>query len=187
MKTRGNKILALVMAVGMLASMSCTAFAATDIGTAGGAGDSEVLLTVEEGAMFNVTVPMNLAISVDKNGDVTVADNAKVVNLSHGQVQVTNVEIAGANGWSTVDFDTDMTKEKVGTKKLGFKINNDVTTSDGSLSFTQANFPVMDGANDSDSDEMAITYDAKLPAQKTAIEGSKVADVTFTVDWYEAE
>lgn len=187
MKTRLNKVLALAMAVGMLASMSCTAMAATDIGTAGGAGDSEVLLTVEEGALFDVTVPMNLAISVDKNGNVTTASNAKIVNNSHGQVQVTNVAIAGANDWSTVDFATDMTKEKVGTKKLGFKINGDVTGSDGSLSFTQANFPVMDGANDGDTDEMAITYDAKLPAQKTAITGSKVADVTFTVDWYEAE
>lgn len=185
MKTR-SKLLALALAVGMVASMSCTAFAA-DIATAGGTGSSDVLLTVADGATFNVTVPMNLPISVASDGTVTVATDAKVINNSHGQVQVTNVEIAGANDWTTVDFATDMTKEKVGTKKLGFKINNDVTGEDGSLGFTQANFPVMDGVNDSDSDEMAITYDAKLPAQKTALAGTKVADVTFTVDWYEAE
>ena len=185
MKTLTKKVLSSVLAVAAVATMGINAFAA-DVTTAGGDGKSDVLLTAE-GATFSVTVPMNLSVSVDADGEVTVANDVKIINNSHGQVQVTNVTIAGANDWATVDYATDMTKEKVGAKKIGFLINNDTTTGADAISFTQDNFPVMDGKNDSDSDELPITYNAKLPAQKTAINGDKVADVTFTIGWYETD
>lgn len=180
-----KKLVALFMAVAMVATMGVQAFAA-DIDTAGGTGSSDVLLTAENGTTFSVTVPIAFPISVDGANEVTTADNLKIVNNSAGPVQVTNVTVTGANEWGTVDYTTDMTEKPVGSKKFGFKLNGDTTGLDGSLSFTQDNFPVLKGANaDDDLDELPLTYDAVVATQKAAIDGEKIADVVFTIEWYE--
>ena len=41
----------------------------------------------------------------------------------------------------------------------------------------------MDGANATNTDELAITYDAKVPAQATELNGAVVANVVFTIGW----
>ena len=180
-----KKLVALFMAVAMVATMGVQAFAA-DIDTAGGTGSSDVLLTAENGTTFSVTVPIAFPISVDGANEVTTADNLKIVNNSAGPVQVTNVTVTGANEWGVTKFDADMTKMEVGAKMFGFKLNGDQTDTDGNLSFTQDNFPVINGANiNDDEDELPLTYDAVVATQKAAIDGEKIADVVFTIEWYE--
>lgn len=179
-----NKIAGVLAGMMLLAGMAAPVMA-VDVTTAGTAGNADVVLTVEA-ATFSVTVPMNLPITVDALGNVTTATDAKIINKSHGAVAVKNLEISPAAGWEVVGFDTDMTKEKVGSQKLGAKLNKEVTDNTGAISFNALNFPKMDGMNDTDTDELGITYDAKLPAQKTAITaGTKVADMIFTIGWDE--
>lgn len=178
-----KKALALIMAVAMITSMSSTVFA-EEITTDGGESAVPVPLTAEA-ATFSVTVPVSLPISVDAAGVVTVSNETKIVNNSYGAVKVTDMTIAAQNSWATVDFDTaNMAAEKVGSKKLAMVINNQKTTgADKLTTFSEANFPRLEGVNDTDSDELPIVYDAKVPAQATALTDETVANVTFVIGW----
>lgn len=185
-----NKILALILALTMALSLCCTAFAdltvvdGEEITTDGGTGSVPVELEAEA-ARFSVTVPSVLPIDVDADGVVSVANNAKIVNESAGAVKVTNLTITGINGWETADFDTvNMATEKVGSKKVAMVVNNHKTTgATWTTPFVESEFPVMAGMNDTDSDELVITYDAKVPAQATSLTDVAVASIVFTVGW----
>lgn len=184
MKTGLKKLLSLMMALAMVASLGVTASAA-DITSAGDTGDTPVTLEAA-GASFRCALPLSLPVAIDSEGVVTVADDCKIINYSHGQVNVKNVSIA-SNDWTIVDYAKDMTKVKVGTKEFGFKLQNEVTGADGALSFDAANWTVLDGANDGDTDELVLVYDMNCAAQATAIEaGTQVATVTFEIGFYEA-
>ena len=177
-----TKILSGVLTLAMVAAMAVPTFAA-DITTDGGNSSVPVELTAEA-ATFSVTVPTALPIDVAADGTVTVANDVYIVNNSHGAVKVTNMTIAGADGWTIVDWDSaNMAAEKVGATKVAMTINTDKTTGADAITFTEANFPKMDGANDGDTDQMLITYDAKVPAQATELTDLTVANVVFTVGW----
>ena len=179
-----RKILSLFLAMTMVCSLSMSVMA-TDITTDGGNSEVPVELTAEA-ATFSVTVPTALPIDVAADGTVTTADDAKIVNNSHGAVMVTNMTIVGADNWEILDWDTaDMSSEKVGSAKVAMIINNEKTTADDTITFNQANFPKLDGTSDAIStDELAIVYDAKVPAQASAISDLTVANVVFTIGWY---
>ena len=181
MKTM-KTFLAMVMALSMVACMATTAFAAdlsafdgagVKIDATDGAGEVPVKLYAE-GTTFSVTVPTSLPVSVDANGAVTVATDAKIINNSFGAVKVTDLKVAATGGWALVDYDS-------------ADINGEKTTGADAISFTAGNWNRMEGKNATDSDELAITYNAKVPAQSAAINGSTVANVTFTVAWDLAE
>ncbi len=161
-----------------------TAFAG-DINVAGSETSVPIPLTAEA-ALFSVTIPTQLPISVNSAGVVTTSTTAKIVNNSAGAVKVTNLTVQGLNGWSTVDYDsTDMSDKKVNSKEIALEVNSDKTTGSNTISFTSSNFPNLDGSNVTSSDELAITYNAKLPAQSSALSNAQVANVLFTVGWYE--
>lgn len=97
MKTM-KTFLAMVMALSMVACMATTAFAAdlsafdgagVKIDATDGAGEVPVKLYAE-GTTFSVTVPTSLPVSVDANGAVTVATDAKIINNSFGAVSGNN-------------------------------------------------------------------------------------------------
>lgn len=181
MKTR--KALALVLALVMAVSMMTVGATAAEVTTAGSTGEVPVKLTVS-GATFSVTVPTELPISVSADGTYTYATDAKIVNNSNGQVKVSNVAVSGVGDWEIVGYDAaDMTKEKVGAHKIALQINAEKTTADDTITFDAANWAVMDGVNDSDSDELPITYAAKVAPQAEEITGEAVVSVVFTVAW----
>ena len=181
-----KKIMRQVMSLGIATSTLLGAnFAAfANITTDGGTGSAVVELTAEA-PTFSVTVPTSLTVDIDGMGNVTVANNAKIVNDSYGAVKVTDVTVIGGDEWTAVDYETDMSKEIVGKKIFGFNINDSATNAGGDFVFDQASFPVIDGRNDTDSDELAVSYDVKLPAQRDAVAGANIATVTFTIGWYE--
>ncbi|MGN0181411.1 MAG: hypothetical protein ACI4DP_03225 [Candidatus Ornithomonoglobus sp.] len=184
---RSKKILSGLLAAMSAMSVAGAAFAAdVEITTAGGSGQTEVILTVEEPAALSVTVPMALPLTVDSAGVVTVATDAYITNNSNGQVYVTDVTIEGANSWEVVDYTTDMAKEAVGSKKFGFELMGDVTGVDGTLGFKQTSYAVMNGKSvTDDSNKINLEYDAVLPAQSRVIDGETIANITFTVDWFD--
>lgn len=97
---------------------------------------------------------------------------------------MTDLSISGVNGWSIVDYDSmDVASEKVNAKRVAMMINGDKTTGADAISFTSANYPRMDGANASSSDELPITYSAKVPAQSAVMSGVTIANVIFVVGW----
>ena len=177
-----NKVLSIVLALVLVTAMVIPVCAAS-ITTDGGSSTVPVELTVTT-ATFSVTGPTALPVTVDGTGTVTTADNVYIENNSHGAVKVTNMTIEGVGDWVICNYDsTDMTKEKAGAKKIAMMINGDKTTADDTITFTPANFPKMDGANDSDTDKLKITYSAKLPAQITEITKETIANVVFVVGW----
>ena len=179
-----KKVLSLFLALTMLSSASISVMA-TDIAVDGGNSKVPVELTCEA-ATFSVTVPTALPLDVAADGTVTVADDAKIINNSHGAVIVTNMTIAGKDNWEVLDWDSaDMTREKVGSTKVAMVINNEKTTADDTITFNQSNFPKLDGKNEAlNTDELSIVYDAKVPAQAASISDLTVANVVFTIGWF---
>ena len=177
-----KKFIATILSVLLMMSL-CLSAAAADIYEPDDAAQVPVTLTVTP-ATFNVTVPTYLPISVDGYGDVTTASNVKIINNGHGSVKVTNMTVTPTGGWSIVSYDdTDMTYERVGTKKIALWINGEYTQEDGSISFHAGNFPVISGVNTSASDELDIIYDAMVPAQTNALMSVTAATVIFTIGW----
>jgi hypothetical protein len=76
-----------------------------------------------------------------------------------------------------------MATEEIDTKKVAMVINNDKTIGENNITFTESNFPSMDGINSSDSDELPIVYDAKVPVQSAVLNDYDIAQVVFTVGW----
>ena len=173
-------------------SMAMLMAAATIMGAAAPAAlaatsDSSQTTPVQltsEAAVFDVTVPTALPVSITAAGVVTTATDCKIINNSWGAIKVAGLAITGQNSWATTDYDTaNMAAEKVNTKKVAMTINGDKTTGTNKISFTQTNFPKLDGVNATASDELAINYAAKVPAQAAALTGANIANVVFTIAW----
>lgn len=179
-----KNVVSLAMVCVMVLGLGITSLAAPVIESSGGTGNSAVEVSVEV-PTFSVTVPTNLAVNMDKDGMVSTADNAKIINNSHGAVKVNNVEIEAVESeeWTMVSFQTDMTKVKADSKQMGFMINDCETDAEGQIAFDAAKFPKLDGENTSDSDELSIDYDAVLSPSSETITDKKIADVIFTIGW----
>ena len=105
-----KKIISIVLALSVLFAMSVTASAA-DVESNGGSGSTPVYLSsTEDGTIggkpsataMSVTVPTALPMAMSQNGDVTCADNCKIINNSYGAVRVKSVTITTARLSSAV-------------------------------------------------------------------------------------
>ena len=129
-----KKIISLVLAICMLASLAISASAANTVDASGGTGTSSVTLSsTADGSIggdpaatkMSVTVPTVLPIAVGTDGTVSTATDAKIVNNSFGAVKVNSVSIEAAQGWNLTAFGDKATlaKEKVDSNKFGFSIS----------------------------------------------------------------
>lgn len=146
-------------------------------------GDRNAVVELNTEALtFDVTVPTSLPIHVSASGEVTTADDVKIINNSHGAVTVSNVTLHSHGDWSAVDTETDLSDTPVGTKQYSMTINNETTTEAGAITFDQENWPSIYGANDSDTDELPIIYSAAVAPQTDTV-NTDVAEVVFTIGW----
>ena len=167
-----KKALSLIMALSMLFSLSPFAYADYS---------SPVQLTAEA-AIFNVEVPTGLPVSVSDHGVITTATNAAITNKSSGPIYIAGLSVTGNDGWVTTDYDTTvMSAQKVDTHKVAMTINGSKTTGPDTVNFAATGFGNIDGAGGT----CAISYDAKLPAQSTAIANADIMNVMFTIAWNE--
>lgn len=173
------------MALALVLICSCvTPAMAAEIGTAGSTGTTPVVLTVQP-AVFSVTVPTALPVTMTEDGEIEVADNAKIINNSVGAVVVENVEIAAAGDWELIAFDTDRATLLVDAHQIGIELNGSKTDADGKYTFVADDWDIMaakDGA-EGGPDEFVFTYDAILPIQTAEMTEAQVANVVFTIDW----
>jgi len=170
-----KKLLAVLLTLTLISANLVVAFAA-DTSTV------PVNLTVEP-QIFSITVPTVLLITQTSTGEVQVADNVVITNNSAGPVKITDISTTGVNGWSTVDYDgLDVKSAKVGIKNVGFlfKIGGTETKTTGAdLNNFASSVSITKGQS------IPIIYDAKLPAQSTALVNTQVAEVVFTFGWDE--
>lgn len=172
-----------LLALTLVLAMCVLPVVAADITTANTSGSSSVLLDVEE-PVFSITVPTALPVHMDADGVVTTSTDLKILNNSHGMVKVTALEINPTSGWTIVDYDTDMRTQIMNSNKIGFTLNGDTTADDGTISYTDANWPAIAAATtEGVAGELAISYSAVVSGSTKAINAATVATVVFTVNW----
>ena len=198
-----KKIISLVLAICMMASLAIGASAANTVDTSGGTGTSSVTLSsTADGSLggdpaatkMSVTVPTVLPIAVGTDGSVATASDAKIVNNSFDAVKVNSVSIEAAQGWNLTAFGDKATlaKEKVDSNKFGFSISlgngaAQVTDNKNASKQTLLDAAVegcfMSGVGDTSANSIGIAYDAIVTPVSEAVTNTAIASVLFIIAW----
>ena len=198
-----KKIVSLVLAVCLMASLAISASAANTVDASGGTGTSSVTLSsTADGSIggdpaatkMSVTIPTVLPIAVGTDGSVSTATDVKIVNNSFGAGKVANVSIEAAQGWNLTAFGDKATlaKEKVDSNKFGFQIalgNGEKKLTDGKNASKQTLLTdaiegcFMSGVGDTSANSIGITYDAIVTPVSEAVTNTAIASVLFIIAW----
>ena len=203
-----KKIVSLVLAICMLASLAISASASelpadNMVGESGGTGTSSVTLSsTADGSIgadpaatkMSVTVPTVLPVAVGTDGTVSTATDAKIINNSYGAVKVANVSIEAAQGWNLTAFGDKATlaHEKVNSNKFGFqislgngekKLTDDKNASKQTLLDTAVEGCYMSGVGDTSANTVAIAYDAIVTPVSEAVTNTAIASILFIIAW----
>ncbi len=202
-----KKIVSLVLAICMLASLAISASAANTVDVAAGTGTSSVTLSsTADGSLdgdpaatkMSVSVPTVLPIAVGTDGTVSTASDAKIINNSYGAVKVANVSIEAAQGWHLTAFGDKATlaREKVDSNKFGFQLSiggGAAAETDNKDASKQALLTdaiegcYMSGVGDPSANTAIITYDAIVTPVSEAVTNVSIASVLFIIAWDTAE
>ena len=203
-----KKIISLVLAICMLASLAISASASdlpsgNMVGESGGTGTSSVTLSsTADGSLggdpaatkMSVTVPTVLPIAVGTDGTVSTATDAKIVNNSFGAVKVNSVSIEAAQGWNLTAFGDKATlaREKVDSNKFGFQLSvgdGVAAATDNKDASKQALLTdaiegcYMSGVGDTSANSVGIAYDAIVTPVSEAVTNTAIASVLFIIAW----
>ena len=198
-----KKIVSLVLAICMLASLAISASAANTVDASGGTGTSSVTLSsTADGSLdgdpsatkMSVVVPTVLPIAVGTDGSVATASDAKIINNSYGAVKVNSVSIEAAQGWSLATFGDKATlaHEKVNSNKFGFSISlgngekrltDDKNASKQTLLDAAVEGCFMSGVGDTSANSIGISYDAIVTPVSEAVTNTAIASVLFIIAW----
>ena len=198
-----KKIISLVLAICMLASLAISASAANTVDVAGGTGTSSVTLSsTADGSIggdpaatkMSVVVPTVLPIAVGTDGTVSTATDAKIVNNSFGAVKVNSVSIEAAQGWSLAAFGSKDTlaHEKVNSNKFGFQLaigggaaaaTDNKNASKQTLLGNAVEGCFMSGVGDTSANSIGISYDAIVTPVSETVTNTAIASVLFIIAW----
>lgn len=179
-----KKILSLVLAGIMLLSLSAPAMA---VDASGNVGNTPVEVTADA-AVFSVTVPTSIPVTIDANAVVACPDNLQVINQSSAPVEITGIELR-ESAWHLADFNngdrSQLAKEKVDSNQLGFAFtpaggNQSATYTKGtqSLNINADEWTVAANSN------LVFEADGIATAVKSAISAPvNAVNVIFTVGW----
>ncbi|MGN0550281.1 MAG: leucine-rich repeat protein [Acutalibacteraceae bacterium] len=178
-KFKKNRVISLFLVVAMTFGLLCgtaiSANAEENVSNAGSQGNSKVITTIEP-AIFNVTVPYVLPISIDADQNVYVADNAALTNNSNGPIRVDSAVITTKDGWELVGSSTDFKTVPVNSKKITLDMMGEPVDVSGTVN--AGLFSSVSGDS-----SLKIDYDANAAVQANALSNQNVADVLFTVEW----
>ena len=196
-----KKFITLALALCMALSASiCTS--AAEVNTDGGSGSTPVYLSsTEDGTLdgdpaataMSVTVPTALPMAMSQTGDVTTADNCRIVNNSYGAVRVKSVTITAENGWKLTAFGDKSTlaSEKVDSNKLGFALSigggQQVQTATNDATQQLISAPIdgcyMTGVGDTSGNSVSVEYAAIVTPLSNTVSNTTVANVVFVIEW----
>ena len=197
-----KKFITLALALCMALSASICASAA-EVNTDGGSGSTPVYLSsTEDGTLdgdpsataMSVTVPTALPMAMSQTGDVTTADNCRIVNNSYGAVRVKSVTITAENGWKLTAFGDKATlaSEKVDSNKLGFALSigggtQVMTDTSDESSQMLISSPIagcyMSGIGNASGNAVSVDYEAIVTPLSNAVTNANIANVVFVVEW----
>ena len=203
-----KKIISLVLAICMLASLAISASASdlpsgNMVGESGGTGTSSVTLSsTADGSIggdpaatkMSVVVPTVLPVAVGTDGTVSTATDAKIINNSFGAVKVANISIEAAQGWSLAAFGSKDTlaHEKVNSNKFGFQLaigggaaaaTDNKNASKQTLLDSAVEGCFMSGVGDTSANSIGISYDAIVTPVSEAVTNAAIASVLFIIAW----
>lgn len=148
----------------------------TDSGTP--KDESTYIIVDAEPTMFKVTVPIKIDVSMDTEGHISTGSGYEVRNeCAMGPVVIENIKVTTATNWKLSDFNADYANMKVSSRVIGLQINGVNVGTDGSVVMNDSLSSVI-----RNKESKSLTFDAKLSAQKTAL-NENVAAVVFTVDF----
>lgn len=143
----------------------------------GGSGKTVIILDAES-TNFKVAVPIMIEVSMDANGTVSIPTSYVVSNESAwGPVVITNVSVVKAEGWSIADISSDFANMKADSKVIGLSINGVTVSPSGSVEMNESLSSTI-----KHEESKPLTFEAKLPAQKSAFKENALA-IVFTVDF----
>lgn len=167
-------------ALSLILSVGAVPAQAAELLAPGGTAATDIMLTSIAGIptpeIFSATVPAEIPISMDADGNVTVANNLFIENKSSKDIRVTGIQVDGKNGWSVVDFDDDFSAKPIGTKELALSFRGDSTDAGGQIPLTAGEWTIAKDGN------LDIKAAAKLPKQVQSNKSS-IATVYWTLDW----
>ena len=198
-----KKIVSLILAICMIASLAISASAANTVDVSGGTGASSVTLSsTADGSIggdpaatkMSVVVPTVLPIAVGTDGSVATASDAKIINNSYGAVKVNSVSIEAAQGWSLAAFGDKATlaHEKVNSNKFGFQLaigggaaaaTDNKNASKQTLLDSAVEGCFMSGVGDTSANSIGISYDAIVTPVSEAVTNTAIASVLFIIAW----
>ena len=194
----------ITLALALCLALSASVFAsAAEVNSDGGSGSTPVYLSsTADGTMegdpaataMSVTVPTALPMAMSQTGDVTTADNCRIVNNSYGAVRVKSVTITAENGWKLTAFGDKATlaSEKVDSNKLGFALSiggGKQVVTDNSNASTQVLISApaagcyMSGVGNASGNTVAVDYDAIVTPLSNAVTNANIANVVFVIEW----
>ena len=127
---------------------------------------------------FSVTVPAVLPLAMGEDGRVHTSE-ASIINHSTGAVRVSSITAATKNGWKLVSWDTDMAREKVDTRLIGFTLNG-VETKGGAGS---ESLPLTGDWTIPQDGSLPLSYDAVISALSQPVTNQAVLSVVFVLEW----
>ena len=142
---------------------------ATELDTSGTDHTMPVMLEVES-LVFSVSVPTQLPVFIDVDGNSSVAENASIVNNGNKEIQVTDITITPSTGWTLKAYDGEF-----GANEFGISINSN-KSGDGTL--TCNSFRV------AKQQEVPVNYDIRIAEGTEGFEPVEIASVTMTVGWF---
>ena len=125
--------------------------------------------------VFSVTVPASLPVSVDAAGNVTVADDAAIVNNGDGAVVIGSITVTPQNGWTLCASSTAVQEAEIGSKCFALRFNGAYAATNGSVDVS--GFPSIAAGS-----SMALAYAAAVTPQIDSV-SQTIANVVFTVSW----
>lgn len=145
--------------------------------SAEGTDSTSPIIVAADPINFKATVPLTLPAYIDSTGAATTATNATVKNASPcGYIRVKGITVSGSNGWALEDS-SNIPSKKFGTKCFSLSVNgNNADAGNGAVS-TAGQTSIAAGST------TTITYSLKVPAQKSVLTDTAIANVVIVIGW----
>lgn len=137
----------------------------------------DLVVTGKEPEILSATVPSQILISMDLEGNVTVPEGAKIINNSDKSIEVTSIDAIPGVGWKISSYSDDFTKKETDSRELGLRFRGDELVAEGYFTLTSENWVIPELT------ELALEVEAKVTKESNSGEHSGIATVSFGLDW----